>query len=51
MRLGVTVRNNSYDERSDPRATADATGEVAFDVQAKATKWAVRVDRTILNGG
>ncbi|KIH81401.1 hypothetical protein [Pseudomonas batumici] len=32
------------------RAKADATGKVAFDVPAKAAKWAVRVDRTILKG-
>ena len=31
------------------RATADTTGKVAFDVQAKAAKWSVRVDRTILH--
>ncbi|BBP79342.1 hypothetical protein PHLH7_54460 [Pseudomonas sp. Ost2] len=30
------------------RATADAEGKVIFDVQAQAAKWAVRVDRTIL---
>ncbi|NWD70599.1 hypothetical protein HX870_23665 [Pseudomonas gingeri] len=30
------------------RATADATGKVAFATSAKAAKWAVRVDRTIL---
>ncbi|NWA06369.1 hypothetical protein [Pseudomonas gingeri] len=31
-------------------ATADAEGKVIFDVQAQAAKWAVRVDRTILQG-
>ncbi|WP_248798829.1 hypothetical protein [Pseudomonas sp. MWU13-2105] len=30
------------------RAKADATGKVVFDVRAKAAKWAVRVDRTLL---
>ncbi|NWA05334.1 hypothetical protein [Pseudomonas gingeri] len=30
------------------RTTADAQGRVVFDVQVKAAKWAVRVDRTIL---
>ncbi len=27
---------------------ADETGEVVFDVAAKAAQWAIRVDRTIL---
>ncbi|MEF9673770.1 hypothetical protein QNM99_22745 [Pseudomonas sp. PCH446] len=31
------------------RATADETGKVVFATQAKAAKWAVRVDRTILH--
>ncbi|UUQ66697.1 hypothetical protein NLK61_08655 [Pseudomonas fuscovaginae UPB0736] len=30
------------------RAKADETGEVVFDVAAKAAQWAIRVDRTIL---
>jgi len=30
------------------RAKADTTGKVVFATQAKAAKWAVRVDRTIL---
>ncbi|QXI29432.1 hypothetical protein [Pseudomonas vanderleydeniana] len=30
------------------RAKADETGKVLFEVSATATRWAIRVDRTIL---